>query len=310
LIEPAISRADDIFLAHHDSVASADAYFANVGELIRESGGGKSYLADLTDARIGRLSSAEPSAVTDSPDIVAGFAVPERSVQTHMLAEWFAEAIAAEPRITPLMNHRITGVAESRGGWRLHSAPPVEASFDILVNALWEGRAAVDATAGVVDHETWSYRYRLSLFARAARACDLPSALVATGPFGDIKNYNGRDLYLSWYPAGLLMECTDMSGRGAPAIDAALERAIVERTLSGLMPYIPNLRLALEGAQFRVGGGWIVAPGSGSLADAASLLHRRDRFGVRRSGSYISVDTGKYSTAPWLAQRIADEVLG
>ena len=99
-IEPAISRADDIFLAHRNSVASAEAmgtYFANVGELIRESGSGKNYLADLTDARIGRLSSAELSASTDSPDIVAGFAVPERSVQTHMLAEWFTAAIAASP---------------------------------------------------------------------------------------------------------------------------------------------------------------------------------------------------------------------
>ena len=312
-IEPAISRADDIFLAHRNSVASAEAmgtYFANVGELIRESGSGKNYLADLTDARIGRLSSAELSAATDSPDIVAGFAVPERSVQTHMLAEWFTEAIGAESTITTVMNHRITGVAESRSGWCVRSTPPVEATFDILVNALWEGRAAVDATAGVIDYEPWSYRYRLSLFARTARECDLPSVLVATGPFGDIKNYNGRDLYLSWYPAGLLMECTDMSGRGAPAIDAVSERTIVERTLSGLAPYIPNLRRALEGAQFRIGGGWVVAPGGGSLADAASPLHRRDRFGVRRSGSYISVDTGKYSTAPWLAQRIAEEVLG
>ena len=272
-IKPAISRADDIFLAHRDFVASAEAmgaYFANVGQLIREFGGGKGYLADLTHARIGRLSSAELSVATDSPDIVAGFAVPERSVQTHMLAEWFAEAIAAEATIATLMNHRITGVAESRGGWRVLSTPPAKETFDILVNALWEGRATVDATAGVVDHETWSYRYRLSLFATAARECDLPSTLVATGPFGDIKNYNGLDLYLSWYPAGLLIECTDMAGRGAPAIDAMSEKAVVERTLSGLAPYIPNLRLALEGAKLKVGGGWIVAPGGGSLADAAS----------------------------------------
>ena len=183
------------------------------------------------------------------------------------------------------MNHRITGVAESRSGWRVLSTPPAKATFDILVNALWEGRAAVDATAGVIDYEPWSYRYRLSLFATAARECDLPSTLVATGPFGDIKNYNGLDLYLSWYPAGLLIECTDMAGRGAPAIDAMSEKAVVERTLSGLAPYIPNLRLALEGAKLKVGGGWIVAPGGGSLADAASRLHRRDRFGVRRSGS-------------------------
>lgn len=33
---------------------------------------------------------------------------------------------------------------------------------------------------------------------------DTPSVIIATGPFGDIKNYNKRDFYLSWYPTGLL----------------------------------------------------------------------------------------------------------
>ena len=80
--------------------------------------------------------------------------------------------------------------------------------------------------------------------------------------------------------------------------------------LLGLAPYFPRLRGVLDDAQIVVGGGWVVAPGRGTLGDATSDLHRRDRFGVRRSGSYISVDTGKYSTAPWLAQRIAEEVMG
>jgi hypothetical protein len=47
-----------------------------------------------------------------------------------------------------------------------------------------------------------------------------------------------------------------------------------------------------------VEGGWVVAPGTGALSDPASRLHQRDRFGVRRYGWFITVDTGKYSTAP------------
>jgi hypothetical protein len=48
-------------------------------------------------------------------------------------------------------------------------------------------------------HSQTSYRYRVSVFLRAEQACTLPNAVIAVGPFGDIKNYNGRDLYLSWY---------------------------------------------------------------------------------------------------------------
>jgi hypothetical protein len=53
----------------------------------------------------------------------------------------------------------------------------------------------------------------------------------------------------------------------------------------------------------------VFAAGSGSLADPHATLHRRDKFGVRRRGTYYSVDTGKYSTAPWLAQQLAGEIL-
>ena len=58
-----------------------------------------------------------------------------------------------------------------------------------------------------------------------------------------------------------------------------------------------------------VAGGWVFAAGSGSLADPHATLRQRDKFGVRRRGTYYSVDTGKYSTAPWLAKRIAGEIL-
>ena len=53
-------------------------------------------------------------------------------------------------------------------------------------------------------------------------------------------------------------------------------------------------------------GGWVFAAGQGRLSDPQATLHRRSDFGITRLGSYISVDTGKYSTAPWLARRLAD----
>jgi hypothetical protein len=58
-----------------------------------------------------------------------------------------------------------------------------------------------------------------------------------------------------------------------------------------------------------VHGGWVYALGQGSLSDPASTLHRRDRFNMTVDGGYISVDTAKYSLAPWLAHRVAKLVV-
>lgn len=303
-IEGAVSQSDDVYLTHRDSVVDASAmqrYLAEVAKLVADQDGRGGFSVAPK-----RLTPTELAQITAAPEIVAGFSVPERSVHTGLVADWFVEAIRAEPAIDVRLNCCISGVAEDTSGWRVEANPPTEAAYDVIINALWEGRAAIDRTAGLSDSGTWSYRYRLSLFARTARECRLPSAVIATGPFGDMKNYNGRDLYLSWYPAGLVADLDTPADNVQPPASAAL----IEATRSSLGHFFANLRDAIEGAQMIVGGGWIVAPGGGSLADPASALHRRDRFGVSRRGSYFSVDTGKYSTAPWLARRIADEVLG
>jgi hypothetical protein len=126
---------------------------------------------------------------------VAGFRVPERSVDTNHLADLFVAAIAAEHGVEFIPGTRIEGLIESAGKWHIASDPPLSGDFDIIINAL---------------------------------------------------------------------------ARGEPT----------------------------------VAGGWVVARGEGSIDDPASSRHRRDRFGVTRMGTYISIDTGKYSTAPWLAADI------
>ena len=57
-------------------------------------------------------------------------------------------------------------------------------------------------------------------------------------------------------------------------------------------------------------GGWVYAAGRGALDDPRSTLHRRDRTGVVRDGRYLSIDTGKYSMAPWIADRLAADLCG
>ncbi|MEL6547829.1 MAG: hypothetical protein AAFQ82_24600, partial [Myxococcota bacterium] len=173
----------------------------------------------------------------------------------------------------------------------------------------WHGRLAIDATVQRPLPRTWTHRYRLSGFISLKKDTDLRSAVIAVGPFGDVKNYNGRDLYVSWYEHGLVSESNDLDPvfKDPSRLEEETLNSKLE-TLGRLIPAIQGLKANIASAALR--GGWVYAAGQGPLDDASSELHRRDRIGVYRHGTYFSIDTGKYSIAPWLAREVVSEVFG
>jgi glycine/D-amino acid oxidase-like deaminating enzyme len=315
-IEEATSPRDDVYLVHRHSIVDADAaaaYYGAVSGLVREHPAAAEYLAPAQDARAVRLSPADLEAICDPAHVVAGFRVPERSVSTRWIADRLVEAVAAEPRIEPRFGTRVCRLQRRGSGDDLPldviTAAGIDGPFDAVVNALWEGRLALDATMGVPPPVTWSHRFRRALFVRTTRVVDVPSVVIATGPYGDVKNYTGRDLYVSWYPAGLAAEGSEVAAPAVAPLDQGEEARLADDVLASLgaiLPSVASLRPAI--ASIEVGGGWVYAAGRGALDDPSSTLHRRDRAGILRQGSYISVDTGKYSIAPWLAERIAGEL--
>jgi len=310
------TREDDIFLVHRHSVVGVEAIrarFDAVDALIRGHAEAGAYLADVSAARSRQLSRAELDEVSGSDDIVAGFEVPERSVDTQWVADRFGDALRAQEGLHLILGTTVRRVTRAEcagaGRWRVIGDPDLDVLFDFVVNALWEGRLEIDATAGLEPEHEWLHRYRLALFARTHAEVKARSALVCVGPFGDLKNYNGRDFYVSWYPTGLVAQGNGVTLESPVPLTAQQERRFVADVIAGLGPLLPATRRVLEAAEsIDVRGGFVFASGSGSLADPGASLHRRDRFGVRRMGSYFSVDTGKYSTAPWLAARLAQEI--
>jgi glycine/D-amino acid oxidase-like deaminating enzyme len=311
-IETAVTAHDDIYLVHPHSVVDADAmerYFRSLEARLQAFQQTATYLAPITSVE--RLDRRTLRNLADS-SVVAGFRVPERSVNTAWLADRLADAVAMEPRIRLVMRTRVSGVAPRAlpwsGPWRLDCQPEIDEEFDVVVNALWEGLLAVDRSLGLEPEWEWSHRFRLALFIKTGHQVFLPSMVLATGPFGDVKNYDGYHFYLSWYPAGLVASGEEIE----PPTNLPSPRAedVIARTAAGIVRYLPGVSEVMDAAtDIQVAGGWIFALGRGSLADGAASLHRRDRFGVRRRGTYYSVNTGKYSTAPWLASRIADEIM-
>lgn len=307
----AVTEADDIYLVHRQSAVDQDAighYFDAVSGMVRDAEPRGRYFRETHDAAARRLSLTELESIADTGVIDAGFAVPERSVDTVRLADRLTAVLRSEANIDLRMGQRIDGVApdSASSGWQVAGEP-----FDWVINALWHGRIAVDVTAGLPPEPGWSHRYRVSAFVRTSRPVELASSVIALGPFGDVKNYNGRDFYASWYPAGLLRESGSIAPPDDPVPDALQQAAIaeqIERELVRLLP--PVAEIFRNAERVTIAGGHVFAMGSGSLSDASASIHRRDRFGVRTSGRYISIDTGKYSTAPAMARALAIELTG
>jgi FAD dependent oxidoreductase len=310
-LDQAVTSRDDTYLVHRDSVVGAEAterYFAAMTALAMSHENGSSYFVPVTAAR--RLSQSELNADYETAQIVAGFRVPERSVSTLWVADRFVDALAAEPRIEQRMRTLVRGV---RGSTDALASPlfvetdaGTEGPFTYIVNALWEGRLAIDAGLGLPLPTIWSHRFRLSAFLRALHPVAVPNTVISTGPFGDVKSYNGKDFYLSWYLTGLVAEGTAVKPPQPPCLEQKDQTRIIGEIIDQLGRVVRSvlaLRTCTE--KVRLGGGWVYAAGRGSLADPTSTLHRRDRIGITHAGSYISVDTGKYSIAPWLAREIA-----
>ncbi|MDP4651254.1 MAG: FAD-binding oxidoreductase [Haliea sp.] len=318
-LQAVISEQDDIYLCHRNSVVPVDAmahYLDNVSDKVRDHPAASHYLADVSQARARRLPSEALGAVSDSEHIVAGFHVPERSVETNWIANRFVAAVHANPKITLRCEERVLGAIPATAGnpqgpWRIQTAQGTTESFSHVINALWQGRMAIDQTVGIEPSGVWSNRYRQSLFLRTSEPVQTPCAIVATGPFGDIKNYNGRDFYLSWYPDGLRLDSAAVEPPAAHTLNmpnpAALSMDILNH-LEELLPWVRKIRSRIEHA--RIEGGWVFAAGRGELSDPVSSLHKRCDYGVQRVGNYLSIDTGKYSTAPWTAQQLVYKLFG
>ena len=304
---------DDLYLIHRDSVVDLPALrtqFDLVSRIVRDHPDARDYLVDLRRATAVEVGRGELDGLA-GPAVVGGFRVPERSVQTNWLADELAAAVAAEPRITTQLGTRVVRVQQGlTDRVRVLGWPDYAEDFDVVVNALWQGRLAIDVTAGLEPDDVWSHRFRRCAFVRTRDVVDVPSAIVAVGPFGDVKNYNGRDFYLSWYPVGLAAEGSaieppvpaDLSPEGAADFVGQVRRA-----LELVMPRVGEVFDAAEATV--VEGGYVFARGRGSIGDPGSGLHRRDAYGVSRLGNYLSVDTGKYSTAPWMARLTAAAIV-
>jgi glycine/D-amino acid oxidase-like deaminating enzyme len=295
------------------SVSEVEAHMgrthAHVAERIRP----KAYLGIDIGKPPERLKQSELEADYDPSLIKAVYRTNEISIDPVALAMAVRDRVAADSLIHPMYETEVHGVS-ARGDTigveftNGHGRSTVE--YDQVVNALWDGRLAVDATLGLAPERTWLFRVKYYLKMRSTGA-RLPTTTIVLGPFGDVVDYGEGGYYLSWYPVGLQRASSDVRMDGWPhdlpgEVEAAVRSGIVQG-LAAVMPGVAVLSSDdLEAAE--LAGGVIFAWGSTGIDDRNSELHTRYAIGPRTLGRYHSVDTGKLTTAPLYAHMVGERV--
>lgn len=309
------------YVVHRDSqrtVEQVSQYLATVHALIRDiSQGSRAYFGRDLSAGPRLWSAAEREAEFDPEVALAAFDTQEVAIDPAALAAAVRERVTFEPRIDVRLEHEVVDVGDSNGGLDVGLVAPdgaVSARFDHVVNALWDGRIAINEKRGLRADRPWLHRLKYGVSFRLPAGTRLPpSATFVSGPFGEVVSYDDGLIYLTWYPVCLQAISSDVSPPEWPTYPAEpLRSQLLEGTLEAMAQFVPSLRsLDVNGLEdVIVKGGVIVAWGETDIDDPVSELHRRFEIGVTSAGRFHSIDTGKLTMAPYFADVCADRIAG
>jgi glycine/D-amino acid oxidase-like deaminating enzyme len=251
-------------------------------------------------------------------DIAAAFESPEVAIDTQALGDALRVRVEQDPAIELLLGTEVTEALPEGDEVRVtarRDGVAESVTYDHVVNASWEDLLRIDATAGVTAPPGSSFRWRLALrLHRPPGGERVGSTSVVLGPFGDVVRFDDGDLWLSWYPVGrrgmVRSLCPPPEWSKGPSPADAIE--VRQGTFAALRAIIPELAAVAEAdvAAATVHAGIVYARGTTDIDDPRSGYHERHAIGPRSYGRYHKVDTGKYTTAPLFARRLAERIAG
>jgi glycine/D-amino acid oxidase-like deaminating enzyme len=307
------------YVVHRDSQRSPEeisGYLAAVHRLVREAAANRpnAYFGIALSAAPREWTAAERDAELNSDIALAAFDSPEVAINPVELAKALSDRIAATARIELRLGHFVRSVDQHAHRASVMSEGPqgaVRDQYDHVVNALWDGRLTIDATAGHRPNRPWLHRLKYGISFRRPDADRGRSATVVLGPFGEVVSYSDGLTYLTWYPEclqGISSELAPPNWVTYPA--EPLRSRILKGTLAALSDLVPSLRDLKPNllSDVCVKGGVIVAWGQTDIDDPQSELHRRFEIGVTSAGRFHSVDPGKLTMAPYFADICADRI--
>jgi len=309
------------YAVHRDSLVPVNAFEQHLmkccstfNELVTAQAGSYVDGSKQVTARICRREEWEE--LFDPSVFTAFFETSERAVDPHLLAPVIRAALAAEDRIDWWSGTHVERITRGTDmSWKLigiNGEPVAAGTYDIVINSTWSDLIRLDSQVGVEPPADWSYRYKLSnRVQRAVNPTDIMSVTTVLGAFGDLVNFGERGgIFLSWYPNGRLMMTNSLDFPDLNGSDHDFARASAYEqsriAWEEMSPQLRDLKIADDPVDVR--GGIILASGRQDVDDPGSALHSRVQVGIKRSGTYLSVNTGKYTLAPLMAQKVVSQV--
>ena len=314
------TSAPAVYVVHRDSQHSAEAvnaYLTEVHRLITEAARGRelAYFGLDLSTPPRPWSAGERGAAFNPDAALRVFDTHEVAINPVELARALRACIADHPHIETRLGRHVLGVESDGDVIQVTSEGPDGRSidtFDHVVNALWEGRLAVDETMGLRPNRPWLHRLKYGVSFTFPPGLERPpSATFVSGPFGEVVSYPDRLTYLTWYPEclhGISAEVTPPDWATYPP--EPLHSRVLRGTIVAMSEIVPCLA-ALDAASLPdalVKGGVIIAWGETDIYDPKSELHRRYEIGLTSAGRYHSIDPGKLTMAPYFAERCADRI--
>ncbi len=312
VMESILGRADAFnlstpfaYVVHRDSQVAVDdfaRYLDRVHDDLLAAAGTYFGAAPVRPRRYAR---GDFEAAFDGKAALAAFETPEIAVDPQRLCAAIHVRVAAEPNIELRLGHTVTDVADQGARYVVVTEPRGDAgAFDHVVNALWDGRLALDARRGHHPRRAWLHRlkYGFRFFGPAVRR----SVTLVLGPFGDTVAYADGARYMSWYPA--CMRATSSAllppEHAVTPEELAGMREQSARALGAVMPEV----LGIDLQELKPVSGIITAWGETDIGDPQSELRTRHEIGLTSVGGYHSVDPGKFTMIPYFALACADRI--
>ena len=263
-----------------------------------------------------QLSAAECDLSFDPGSVLAAFSTPERAVQPTAIADFLRSHLDNSGMVEIRLQHTVRSVDLDGGRPAVVCYGPdgqQREAFDEIVNALWDGRIAIDAALGLHPQRPWLHRFKYGVRMTLPQQAALPpSATFLFGPFGEAVSFAGGSIFLTWYPTCMVAATTKLEPPNYPALpDEPLRSSVLTSTYECLSEMVLGLRDVPEECvrDAVVKGGVIVAWGSSDIEDPKSELHQRFEIGLTTVGRYHSLDPGKYTLAPYFAEVCAARIL-
>lgn len=284
---------------------------------------GLSYLGREGPLLVEKVSTDEMASLVSPGEFLCMYRTSELAVDVRGIADRLSAAIRASPRIRFHSGASVLSVTRSPQGVSEETCELCVAFrtgdtehreiYDHVANTLWAGRLEIDSTYGLTPERKWIYRYKMGGWIKLPMdTVTIPSVTMVLGPFGDLVNLGPRGLYFSWYPLGMIGSSQELKppdwGGSLSKMDC--HRILCEsyQSLRRLFPALPTVEFSDDTVD--PVGGVIFAWGATDIAHQGSRLHTRHEIGIHSVGNYHTVNTGKYTMAPYLGYQIAERILG